>query len=413
MQPTDTKTNILYLSYDGMTDPLGQSQVIPYLQGLTKKGYSFTLVSFEKEERFEKNRATIAALLQQSNIDWEPLPYTKKPPVFSTLWDLWKMKSTAISLHRKKQFKIIHCRSYISAIVGMQMQQQFGVKFIFDMRGFYADERVEGGIWKLSNPVFKQVYDFFKKKEQQFLSSADFTISLTKKGRDIIHSWTNIKNQPIPIQVVPCCADLDLFSEKSIDADLLQMLRTQFSLTGNEFVLSYLGSVGTWYMLEEMLDFFKCLLRFKPDAKFLFITGEPASDILTKAKTRNISETCFIITPAPHKQVPTYLALSNCSIFFIKPVFSKSASSPTKQGEIMGMGMPHICNAGVGDVDDIIDEKSGVLIKNLNDAEYEKAIQKLLNTVFDKEYIRSRSQKIYSLSEGVDRYQQVYQAVTK
>ena len=413
MQPTDTKTNILYLSYDGMTDPLGQSQVIPYLQGLTKKGYSFTLVSFEKEERFEKNRATIAALLQQSNIDWEPLPYTKKPPVFSTLWDLWKMKSTAISLHRKKQFKIIHCRSYISAIVGMQMQQQFGVKFIFDMRGFYADERVEGGIWKLSNPVFKQVYDFFKKKEQQFLSSADFTISLTKKGRDIIHSWTNIKNQPIPIQVVPCCADLDLFSEKSIDADLLQMLRTQFSLTGNEFVLSYLGSVGTWYMLDEMLDFFKCLLRFNPDAKFLFITGEPASDILTKAKTRNISETCFIITPAPHKQVPTYLALSNCSIFFIKPVFSKSASSPTKQGEIMGMGMPHICNAGVGDVDDIIDEKSGVLIKNLNDAEYEKAIQKLLNTVFDKEYIRSRSQQIYSLSEGVDRYQQVYQAVTK
>ena len=413
MQPTDTKTNILYLSYDGMTDPLGQSQVIPYLQGLTKKGYSFTLVSFEKEERFEKNRATIAALLQQSNIDWEPLPYTKKPPVFSTLWDLWKMKSTAISLHRKKQFKIIHCRSYISAIVGMQMQQQFGVKFIFDMRGFYADERVEGGIWKLSNPVFKQVYDFFKKKEQQFLSSADFTISLTKKGRDIIHSWTNIKNQPIPIQVVPCCADLDLFSEKSIDADLLQMLRTQFSLTGNEFVLSYLGSVGTWYMLEEMLDFFKCLLRFKPDAKFLFITGEPAIDILTKAKSRNIPENCFIITPAPHKQVPTYLALSNCSIFFIKPVFSKSASSPTKQGEIMGMGMPHICNAGVGDVDDIIDEKSGVLIKNLNDAEYEKAIQKLLNTVFDKEYIRSRSQKIYSLSEGVDRYQQVYQAVTK
>ena len=166
-------------------------------------------------------------------------------------------------------------------------------------------------------------------------------------------------------------------------------------------------------MLDEMLDFFKCLLHFKPDAKFLFITGEPASDILTKAKSRNIPEACFIITPAPHKQVPTYLALSNCSIFFIKPVFSKSASSPTKQGEIMGMGMPHICNAGVGDVDDIIDDKSGILIKNLNDSEYENAIQKLLITSFDKEYIRSRSQKIYSLSEGVDRYHQVYQAITK
>jgi glycosyltransferase involved in cell wall biosynthesis len=109
--------------------------------------------------------------------------------------------------------------------------------------------------------------------------------------------------------------------------------------------------------------------------------------------------------------VPTYLALSQCSIFFIKPVFSKSASSPTKQGEIMGMGMPHICNAGVGDVDDIIDEKSGVLLKTLNTAEYEKAIQKMLSTTFDKDYIRFRSQQIYSLSTGVENYRKVYKAV--
>jgi glycosyltransferase involved in cell wall biosynthesis len=412
MQPTD-KSNVLYLSYDGMTDPLGQSQVIPYLQGLSKAGYSFTLISFEKADRFEKGRATIAALLKESAIDWVPLPYTKKPPVLSTLWDLRQMKKAAIALHRKKQFKIIHCRSYVSAMVGMDMQRQFGTKFIFDMRGFYADERVEGGIWNLSNPMFKQVYNFFKKKEQQFFSTANYTISLTKKGKDIIHTWKNIKNQPIPIQVIPCCADLDLFSEKSIDAGLLQQLRQKFNLTGNEFVLNYLGSVGTWYMLDEMLDFFKCLLKFKPDAKFLFITGEPASDILTKAKTKGIPETAFVITPATHKQVPTYLALSQCSVFFIKPVFSKSASSPTKQGEIMGMGMPHVCNAGVGDVDDIIDEKSGVLIKSLNTAEYEKAIQKMLNTFFDKDYIRSRAQQIYSLASGVEKYRDVYRAIEK
>lgn len=413
MQQTDTKTRVLYLSYDGMTDPLGQSQVIPYLEGLSKEGYEFTLISFEKPERFEKNRETIAALLKQSNIDWVPLPYTKKPPVLSTVWDLYKMRSTAVLLNRQKQFSIVHCRSYISAMTGMHMQQRFGTKFIFDMRGFYADERVEGGIWKLSNPVFKAVYNFFKKKEQQFFSTANYTVSLTQKGKNIIQGWKNIKNQPIPIQVIPCCADLDLFSEKSIDAGTLQQLRSQFKLTGNEFVLNYLGSVGTWYMLDEMLDFFKCLLTFKPDARFLFITGEPAGDILGKAKSKGIPEACFIITPAPHKQVPTYLALSSCSIFFIKPVFSKSASSPTKQGEIMGMGMPHICNAGVGDVDDIIDERSGVLIKTLNYAAYKSAIQKLLGTIFDKDYIRSRSQQIYSLSAGVEKYKQVYEAVRK
>jgi glycosyltransferase involved in cell wall biosynthesis len=411
MQPTNKPINVLYISYDGMTDPLGQSQVIPYLQGLSKQGYVFTLISFEKGERYEKNREAISALLQQSNIDWQPLPYTKKPPVLSTIWDLWKMKQKTIALHHQKQFKIVHCRSYISAMVGMQMQKQFGVKFLFDMRGFYADERVEGGIWNLSNPVFKQVYNFFKRKEQQFFSAADYSVCLTKKGRDIIHTWKTIKNQPIPIEVIPCCADLDLFSEKSIDAALLQQLRRQFNLSGNEFVLSYLGSIGTWYMPDEMLDFFKCLLRFKPNAKFLFITGDEPVSILAKAKSKGIPESAFIIAPAPHQQVPTYLALSNCSIFFIKPVFSKSASSPTKQGEIMGMGLPHICNAGVGDVDDIIDEKSGVLIKTLNDVAYDKAIQTLLDTTYDKNYIRVRVEQVYSLVVGVEKYKQIYKSI--
>jgi hypothetical protein len=78
----------------------------------------------------------------------------------------------------------------------------------------------------------------------------------------------------------------------------------------------------------------------------------------------------------------------------------------------MGMGMPHICNAGVGDVDGIIDEKSGILIHALSQVDYEKAIQKLFSTSFDKAYIRSRSQQIYSLSAGVEKYKQVYEAIT-
>ena len=43
--------SVLYLSYDGMSDPLGQSQVLPYLAGLTRRGHRITLVSFEKNSR--------------------------------------------------------------------------------------------------------------------------------------------------------------------------------------------------------------------------------------------------------------------------------------------------------------------------------------------------------------------------
>ena len=43
---------VLFISYNGMLDPLGQSQVIPYLRELSKRGVRFTLLSFERAGAF-------------------------------------------------------------------------------------------------------------------------------------------------------------------------------------------------------------------------------------------------------------------------------------------------------------------------------------------------------------------------
>lgn len=405
-------TEVLFMSYDGMTDPLGQSQVIPYLQGLSKLGFHFTLISFEKKERFEKSKNQIVELLKQSNIEWVPLTYTKSPPILSTIYDVIRMRSKAFELHQQKNFKILHCRSYISSLVGLAMKKKFGVRFIFDMRGFYADERVDGGLWNLSNPLYKMVYDFFKRKEKQFLSNADYTISLTENGKHEIQSWKEIPHQPIPIQVIPCCADLEKFSPKNVDYQKLNELRNQFSISENDFVLSYLGSIGTWYLLDEMLDFFNCLLKQKPNSKFLFFTNEPASLIYNKASEKNIPLNKFIVTPAPHYLVPTYLALSTVSIFFIKPVFSKRASSPTKQGEIMGMGIPYVCNAGVGDVDEIVaDTDSGFVVKQFSQSNYQTVVEKIFSSKTDAQKNIAGAEKYYSLKSGVEKYHLVYKGV--
>ena len=40
----------LFLSYDGMTDPLGPSQVLPYLVGLAARGHRITLISFAYDQ---------------------------------------------------------------------------------------------------------------------------------------------------------------------------------------------------------------------------------------------------------------------------------------------------------------------------------------------------------------------------
>ena len=39
---------VLYISYDGLLDPLGQSQVVPYVRELARRGVALTVISFEK-----------------------------------------------------------------------------------------------------------------------------------------------------------------------------------------------------------------------------------------------------------------------------------------------------------------------------------------------------------------------------
>src|SRR5690606_18145934 len=109
--------------------------------------------------------------------------------------------------------------------------------------------------------------DFFKRKEQEFIQEADYTISLTEKGKDIIHSWNELAGQPVPIKVIPCCADLNHFSKENIDINKRTEIQRDLGITPDDLVLTYLGSIGTWYMLPEMLDFFQTLLSERPNSK--------------------------------------------------------------------------------------------------------------------------------------------------
>lgn len=404
----------IFLSYDGMTDPLGQSQVLPYLTELTKKGVDFHLISFEKEEKFALHQNTIQGICDRAKIQWHPLSYTKKPPLLSTIYDVWRMYRLTKEIVQSEDIAILHCRSYISALIGLIFQKRYRTKFIFDMRGFWADERVEGGIWNLNNPIFKTVYNYFKQKEIQYFNSADHTISLTHKGKAEILSWKSIEKNPIPIQVIPCCVDLDKFNLHNIPniAKSENFNQVKASIDG-KFVLGYVGSIGTWYMLDEMLDFFVELKKKRADAVFLFITQEK-DNVITAANKKHIPLSDIIITSCLHQEVPLFISLFHASIFFIRPTFSKTASSPTKQGEIMSLGVPIICNAGVGDTDFVIKKyHAGEIVDDFNAIAYQKAIENILNTQYDSQEIIRGAEEFYSLKNGAERYWEVYQGLLK
>lgn len=402
--------NILYISYDGMTDPLGQSQVIPYLAGLTKEGYSFTILSCEKPERYAAHKDTISTVLTAASISWQPILYTKKPPVLSTLYDYYQLKRKAQKLNNQLHFDLIHCRSYISSLLGLWMKRKYNIPFVFDMRGFWADERVDGGLWNLKNPVFKTVYNFFKKKETEFLNESAGVVSLTEAGKLEIMRWPGVKADAGKISIIPCCVDTESFNPDLVSPIKQQELREQLHITETDFLLGYLGSIGTWYMLDEMLQFFAALKKSITHAKLLFVTQDNAAEIRQTATKYGINDTSIVITSAERNQVPLMISLFNYGLFFIKPAYSKTASSPTKQGEIMAMGIPVVCNFGVGDTDKIIASYNSGLTVIGN--KYDEVIQQIASGVkFDKQNIRAGALDFFSLTNGVNKYSTIYRDI--
>ncbi len=399
--------HILYISYDGMTDPLGQSQVIPYLIGLSNFGYRITVLSCEKSIKFKNQGATIYDLLKKNNIQWEYIFFTTSPPIISKYYDLFKLKRKATGVYKTQPFTLVHCRSYVAAAVGLYLKKKYAVKFLFDMRGFWVNERVDGGLWNLTNPIYKQAYKIYKKKEANYISIADGIVSLTQNGKHELKKWVSYKGTAI--DVIPCCADYLLFSLQTQKEQ--EEMKVNLGFEKDDFVLSYVGSIGTWYMLDEMLDFFQLLQRQRSSVKFLFVSTDETTTILSAAYKKGISFSDVKIVAATREEVPKCIKASTVSICFIKPAYSKKSSSPTKLAELLAMGIPIICNTKIGDVEEIITStKGGLLVADFSEDSYKKVLVELSHFLlnYSPAEVRERSKKYYDLQHGVEQYTNIY-----
>jgi len=102
----------------------------------------------------------------------------------------------------------------------------------------------------------------------------------------------------------------------------------------------------------------------------------------------------------------------HAGIFFIKPVFSKQASAPTKLGEFLGCGIPSLSNRGVGDMALVLEgDRVGVAVTDFSQPSLEEGIHRLLELAADPDTPArcvASAQKHFSLDEGVRSYDRIY-----
>lgn len=346
-----SKVHTMFVSYDGLSDPLGRSQVLPYLVGLSQSGkYNIHVVSCEKSMRGDAFNA-VQKICMGSGIQWYPVPYKNKIKGFSHLRTLLSLRRQSKKVLSNNPVQIVHARSLIPAWLTFRFQAKFAFKFIFDMRGFWADERMEGGIWK-NNFIGKRLYRYFKGWEKKLVNESDSVVVLTRAAKHILMQDGVDGNK---ITVIPCSVDMDHFNwNKYKDSRIEQ--RKELGLSDNEFCIGYTGSIGTWYLLPEMLRWFKFFSRIQPNSVFLMLVPGDHSPILDVARKLNFDITKLILRSASREEMPKFLSAMDMGLFFIRPGFSKKGSSPTKMAEFFAFGLPVVTNGNVGDIQSEFDE---------------------------------------------------------
>ena len=120
--------SVLYISYDGMLEPLGKSQVLAYLKHLVADR-PIHLISFEKAGDWANvaERERIARDISGAGIVWHPLHYHKVPSVLATAFDIMQCIIVGVWLCVRYKIKIIHARSYVSSIIALTLKKLFNV----------------------------------------------------------------------------------------------------------------------------------------------------------------------------------------------------------------------------------------------------------------------------------------------
>lgn len=406
------RPRVLFISYNSLIEPLGPTQIVPYVRALSTH-YQMTLLSFEKpvaspvEDAQERKR--LRARFESEGIEWIALNYHKRPSLPATLWDIAHGIFRAEREHARKPFDLIHARGYVPAAMAWGLKRRLGVPYVFDIRGLQAEEYQDAGHW---NPHGVR-FGLTKWMEQKILYRADGVVTLTQAIRPILQKFPGLLSRYSlpPWEVVPTCVDLNHFCFRESGR---KRIRAQLAV-GNRRVLVYAGSIGTWYLLEEMLAFYKAALQLEKDLFFLILANGPSQPIQSALRRHGIAQgqdAC--IRRVRFEEMPDYLSAADAGIAFIRPCFSKRSSSPTKYAEYLACGLPIVVNAGVGDVEDLLQqEAAGVLVSAFRTDDYRQAIERLKERMNQSRgSFRSIAEKHFSLlNRAAPSYRRLYEKV--
>lgn len=394
-------TPTLYLTRNGLLEPLGQSQVLAYLRGLSRD-YRITLITYEKDEdRADAARMdAMRAECERLGIRWLPQRFRPRPkviaPALSMLRMVWLLRREV----RGQGARLIHARSYIPAAVAMIVSRMTGVPFIFDMRALWPEELITAGRLRRGSALHRAIVA----AERACLRRAGAVVSLTHAAVDHLNRVYPDDMAGQRVAVIPTCADLDRF--------------VPGAQRPARRVIGCLGTVlSGWFRLDWLASFFDVAAERDPDAVFELTTrDDPARVRAALDPEGRLGERLLIAAAAPEDVHGVLQGQTASVMFYAGGQISELGRSPTRMAEILGCGLPVVANDGVGDVARIIrDYRVGVLAQGPDPQAMATAWSDLLALLKDPDLAsrcRKAAEEVFSLEAGTASYARLYHQLT-
>lgn len=396
------KKKILYITYDGLNDKLGYSQITPYILGLNKnKFYDFTIISFEKN--IISN--SLNKLISNNNIKWYKLKFTPKYFFLLKFIDLIKIIFFPLFIIIYSKIDLVHCRGQLSSIPGLIARKIFNKKFIFDCRGLWADERLDNKSWNKKSYIHFLTYNFFKKLENSFFRHSDHNVVLTSNVRNFLIKNKNFNE--IKFSVIPCCANFNHF--KILEPSKIMIKKEILGISNYDLIIGYFGSISNIYHPDEMIKFFQFCKRIQKKTIIIFFSD--SFDYLKNNtnKFNELSVKDYLLINSNYEDLPIYYNICDLTLSFVKKTVARKATSPTKIGESLACGVPVISNKGIGDLDNQLNFYNFSNVDVNKDEELKNISLKIENfKSLDREKIRNSSKKYYDLEIAIVKYEEIY-----
>src|SRR5205814_8951697 len=146
---------------------------------------------------------------------------------------------------------------------------------------FWPDDRVDAGQIHEGGTVHKVL----KRLERFALGKSAWIVTLTERSVPVLKEDPRFGNPTAPMSVIPTCVDTSQFKLAA---------RAQ----GGPLTLGYVGSFGTWYMLDETIAVCATVLRLEPSARFLIINRHEHASISSNFAKHSVPASTYEIRSA-------------------------------------------------------------------------------------------------------------------